>query len=199
MGCDFVVDTVDNDRLCKPNAAQDVALAERIGLEMVHVAAWPASIETVRTILADLFSVPPSQQSNMTSAGGDMRMLWTGPGRWLIVRPAGNRQLVSYLEARLHTDIASVVEVGAGRRVFAVSGRRCRDVLAKYLPVDLCESRFPVGRCVQSVMGHINVLVLAAHEDSFEVFVQRSFSQHLWEMLIDAAREYCSANANAEA
>lgn len=167
-----------------------VSLSERAGLEIVQVAAWPATAARVQARLAELLGVRPPQSANTAESGGGIVVFSTGPDRWLIVRPKSNRILASEVLDRLRPEDASVVDLGAGRRVFAIAGPRCRDVLAKFLPLDLTASRFPPGRCAQSAMGHISVLVHAPRADTFEIFVYRGFARHLWEMLTDGAREY---------
>jgi len=166
-------------------------LAERAGLEMVQVSAWPATVDKVLQALSEIIGVYPPEQPNTVASREQTNVLWLGPDRWLIVKPAeSGRDLVSELAERLPSDTAAVVELSAGRCVFAISGARSRGVLAKYLPLDLSRSNFPSGRCAQSAMAHIGVLVHAEGEDAFEIFVYRGFARHLWEILTDAALEF---------
>jgi sarcosine oxidase subunit gamma len=168
-----------------------VTLAERTGFEMVQVSARPATSDEVSGVLTEVLGVRPPQQPNAVANRGQIKILWLGPDRWLIVRQAESQQVLALeLGARLSLDTASVVEVGAGRCVLALSGTHARDVLAKYLPLDLSEAKFPAGRCAQSAMAHIGVLVHSEGEGAFEIFVSRSFERSLWEMLTDAALEF---------
>jgi heterotetrameric sarcosine oxidase gamma subunit len=168
----------------------DVILTERTGLEMAQISAWPAASRGVFRILTEVLDVPPPELPNTVANQGQTKILWLGPNRWLIVRPTKSHDLASELAARLPFDSAAVVELGAGRCVFAVSGPRARDVLVKHLPLDLSASQFSVGRCAQSAIAHIGVLIHAEGQDRFELFVYRSFAQHLWTVLTDAALEF---------
>lgn len=168
-----------------------VTLAERTGLEMTQISAWPATSAEVSRILNGALGVWPPIKPNTVANRGHIKILWLGPDRSLIVRPADRQQdLPSGLAARLATDIATVVDLSAGRCVFSLSGALSRDVLAKLLPLDLSESEFPVGCCAQSAMAHVGVLVHAEGRDAFEIFVHRGFARHLWDTLADAALEF---------
>jgi methylglutamate dehydrogenase subunit D len=158
---------------------------------MVQVSAWPATLDTVLQTLADVTGVHPPEHPNTVASQGPTRILWLGPERWLIVRPGSSgRDLVSELTEKLSSDAAAIVELSAGRCVFAISGPLAREVLAKELPLDLSLGEFPIGHCAQNSMAHIGVLVNATGEDAFDIFVYRGFAQHLWEILTDAALEF---------
>ena len=174
-----------------------VRIEEREGLAMVQVSAWADSAEAVCVTIAELLGVRPAQQPNSAAVAGQTRILWLGPLRWLVVMPntpnTPGRDLAAQLRALLPAAAAAVVDLGAGRRVFAVSGPRARDLLAKQLPIDLHPAAFPPGRCVQGSMAHVGVLVHATANSAYELFVYRAFAQHFREMLEDAAAEYADA------
>jgi sarcosine oxidase, subunit gamma len=173
----------------RPERSEGVALGERTGLEMVEVSAWRGTSRKVCRVITEVLGVPPPEQPNTVSTREATRIIWLGPDRWLILRPVGGG-LASELIARLPRDAAAVVEAGAGRRIFTISGSRSRDVLAKHLSLDLSGMKFPAGRCAQSAMAHMGVLVHAESEGTFAVLVHRSFARDLWEVLIDAGLEF---------
>ena len=163
---------------------------------MVQVSAWADTAEAVCVATAELLGVRPPEQPNSAAVAGQTRILWLGPHRWLVVTPnTPGRDLAAQLRALLPAAAAAVVDLGAGRRLFAVSGPRARDLLAKELPIDLHPAAFPPGRCVQSSMAHVGVLVHATANGAYELFVYRAFAQYFREMLEDAAAEYAGAAA----
>ena len=172
-------------------AEPGVTIEERQGLAMIQVSAWARTAEAASALVAQVLGVQPPVRPGTVAASGQTRILWLGPHRWLVVMPREPaRDLPAELAAILPADVAAVVDLGAGRRVFAVSGAHARDLLAKELPIDLHPAGFPPGRCVQSSMAHVGVLVHAVEQDRFEIFVYRAFSQHFHEMLADAAMEF---------
>lgn len=182
-------------------------LSERTGIELVQVTAWPATVDEAVRILSELLSLSPPRRPNAVATSGNTSILAVGPGRWLIVRPAHSRgeapsgepPLGAKLAAALPRDTAAVLELSAGRRIFIVSGPRSKDLLAKYLPLDLFGSELLGGHCAQSAMAHIGVLLHVRSEEVFEIHVSRSFSRHLWEILADAAIEFAPQSFAAPA
>jgi sarcosine oxidase subunit gamma len=168
-----------------------LSLTERSGIEIVQVATWPTGLEETARILTETVGVPPAGNPNAVATGAETSILSIGPGRWWVVRPAAS-PLAATLAASLPKDIAAVLELSAGRCVFVVSGARSRDLLAKYLPLDLAGAELSPGHCAQSAMAHIGVLVHVRGAEAFELFVTRSFARHLWEILSDAALEFAT-------
>jgi methylglutamate dehydrogenase subunit D len=85
---------------------------------------------------------------------------------------------------------ASVVDQSHGRVVIGVAGLKARHVLAKGTPVDLHQSRFPVGTSALTQMAHVGVHVTRTDVDIFELSVFRGFSETFWEWLTAAAAEF---------
>ena len=172
-------------------AKTGVTIEEREGLAMLQVSAWADSADATCAVIAEAVGLQPPAQPNSVAVEGQIRILWLGPYRWLIVMPRQpGRDLEADIASRLPIATAAFVDLSAGRRIFAVSGVRARDLLAKELPIDLHPVQFPPGRCVQSSIAHVGVLVHATAIDSFELFVYRGFAQHFREVLDDAALEY---------
>lgn len=165
-------------------------------MAMVQVSAWPDTAEWAARVIANTIGVSPPTKPNTVGAAGQMRILWLGPHRWLVVGPREpTRDLSTELAAVLPADVAAVVDLSAGRRVFSITGARARDLLAKELPIDLHPASFPPGHCLQSAMARIGVLIHAVERDRFDVFVYRAFARHFHEVLVDAAMEFDAAPA----
>ena len=110
-----------------------------------------------------------------------------GPDEWLVVGPPDT---AAELTARLDS-VESIVDVSAARTTIAVDGGRARDLLAHGCALDLDPRVFPVGRCAQTLLAHVPVIVVAT-ETGFRVMVRASYARHLAQWLADAATEYVS-------
>lgn len=130
--------------------------------------------------------------ANTTCSGAGVTALWLGPDEWLIVAPAGVEQsLTATLKERLKGHHAAVVDVTETRTIIAVAGERARDLLAKGCTLDLHPRAFQAGSCAQTGLARTAVLIhLVDAAPSFEIHVARSFADHLWAWLYDAAGEY---------
>ncbi|MBL8672084.1 MAG: sarcosine oxidase subunit gamma [Alphaproteobacteria bacterium] len=116
--------------------------------------------------------------------------LWLGPNEWLALVPlAQEAALASALRAALAGCHASVVETGDERVCLALTGADARSVLAKGCSLDLRPRSFAAGRCAQTVLARVNVLLWrsdAEGDPTFEILVRRSFAAWLHDWLVDA-------------
>lgn len=116
---------------------------------------------------------PPGRVERM----GDARLLWTGPGRALLVgRPAPEG-----LSA-----VAAVVEQGDGIACVVLEGPAARDVLARLVPLDLRDGAFPEGSTARTLLNHMAVTLTRLGGDAWEVMAMRSMAATLVRELAEA-------------
>jgi sarcosine oxidase subunit gamma len=119
-------------------------------------------------------------------------ILWLGPDEWLVTSETqAGETLAASLRKALAGVTAAVTDVGHARLVYAVSGSNARAVLAKGCALDLHERVFPRGRCAQSLLAKVPVIVHRSGADAvFDLHVARSFRDYAWDWLQTAASEY---------
>jgi sarcosine oxidase subunit gamma len=115
--------------------------------------------------------------------GGPYAIRSYGPRQWFVV---GDKMLMATAvrekAAALGPDLA-LSDQSHGRVRLAVSGPRCRFLLAKGCAIDLSTSAFPLGRSAPTLFNHIGVHITRTDEDRFELMALRSFAESLWEDL----------------
>ena len=174
--------------------AWGVTLKQRHPALLVQVAGWPASAGALKDRVREATGVAPPPPGNSAS-NDDLTLLWTAPGRWLIVSEH-HADLAETLIAAIDVDIGTVSDLGHARCVLRLSGPMAPSVLAKGLPIDLHLRAFPVDGVVQGSIHHIGVLVHRAAADAFDLYVFRGFAVSLLAWLTDAAAEYgCAVDA----
>jgi sarcosine oxidase subunit gamma len=131
--------------------------------------------------------VPFLSQVAVRAKDLDGDVLPLGPDEWLAVGPPDT---ASALIARF-PQAESIVDVSAARTTIAVDGARARDLLAHGCALDLDRRVFPVGRCAQTLLAHVPV-ILVATDTGFRLMVRSSYARHLAHWLADAATEYVS-------
>jgi sarcosine oxidase subunit gamma len=168
--------------------AWGVTLKERRPASLVQVAGWPSSAGALTERVREATGVAPPPPGNAAS-NNDLTLLWTAPGRWLIVSET-RADLAETLTAAIAVDIGTVSDLGHARCVLRLSGPMAPSVLAKGLAIDLHLRAFPVDGVVQGSLHHMGVLVHRAAADAFDLYVFRGFAVSLLEWLTDAATEY---------
>ncbi len=124
-------------------------------------------------LLSDRLSLELPLIPNTTSTGSmNLKALWFGPGRWLVFSPAAEWRL---------DDVpgCAVTEISDSRRLFRLSGSNVRDRLATGCPLDLSDGAMPTGSCGMTHFDQLPVLLCRADDDSYELFVERSYCDDL--------------------
>ncbi|GIH17550.1 sarcosine oxidase subunit gamma [Rugosimonospora africana] len=138
--------------------------------------------------------VPLPVEPGTTAGSGELSVLWLGPDEWLVVGSPG-ADLAARLAARRGAGV-SVVDTSALRTTVLVAGPRARDLLAHGCALDLHPTRFPTGRCAQTLLAHAQIVLVAVDdgtsgaEPAYHLLVRSSFANYLADWLEDAAVEY---------
>ena len=159
-----------------------VTIHERGGLTIQHLSGAVTDAE-FPTKARHAIGLPLPMSVGETRDSGDTRVLWLGPDRWLVVSAAP-------LDLTALTAVAAVNDVGAGRLVLRVSGRRVHDLLAAGCPLDLDPVAFKPGQCAQTLMARLSVTLDCVEPDAFDLYVSRSHAIYFWEWLTGVAAEF---------
>ena len=126
---------------------------------------------------------------NTFTANGARWALWLGPDEWLLVGPpAAGFFTEAGVRAAVGDRAASVVDVSAQRVDVILDGPGARDLLAHSCALDLHPTVFPVGRCAQTLVAQVQVILWRPAEDSYHLLTRLSYVDHLLAWLRDAAQ-----------
>lgn len=112
-----------------------------------------------------------------TERMGEGRLIWTGPGRALLVGRAAPEGLAG---------IAAVVEQGDGIACIRLDGPAAREVLARLVPLDLRDGAFPEGATARTLLGHMAVTLTRLGPEAWEVMGMRSMAATLVREVVEA-------------
>ncbi len=134
------------------------------------------------------YGLEPRLTPNRSSQGKGIRLMWNGPGMWLVESATvASAALVSGLRSVLNETGATVTDLGHARTVIRITGPAARDLLSKGSPIDI-ESMRP-NDCASTLLGYLSVLINTI-DDGFDIYAFRSFGRALWEWLTHEAREF---------
>jgi methylglutamate dehydrogenase subunit D len=165
----------------------DITIGEVTGLAIVQVAAFDA--EQAAAAIAQATGASASLRRCSVAVNGAARVLWIGPGRWLVCELEG-RDLASRLAGHCKPEIAAITDLSCARTTIRIEGKVARSVLAKLCTLDFDPPAFPSDTCAQTQLGQIGALLDCRAADVFDVVVYRGFAVSAWEMLTDAALEF---------
>ena len=129
----------------------------------------------------------PTDPNTFTVAQWARWALWLGPDEWLLVAPpAAGFFDEAKVRAALGDRPGSVVDVSAQRLDVIVHGPGARDLLAHACALDLHPTQFPVGKCAQTLVAQVQVILWHPAEDSYHLLTRLSYVEHLLAWLRDA-------------
>ncbi len=153
----------------------------------VNVRGRDAAPVLIEAVAAALGGAPPLEPNTTTDAGG-RTILWLGPGEWRVVGPPGDEAaLLAALTRTVPRRLSAVVDVSDSYTMIRLDGAAARDTLARGCPLDLHPRAFGAGRCAQSLLAGIDILLHQRDAaPTFDLHVRWSLADHLWGWLGDA-------------
>jgi len=135
------------------------------------------------------------KESCSTSNNENITSLWLGPNEWLIVSNYEiSKESNTYELEQVLFDEISKINLGAVTNVtdqftiFSLSGSNIFEVLSKGSPFDFDDENFNENKVVQTILNHVDVTMHRKIDNNIDLYVRRSFSNHLWNWLKDSAR-----------
>ncbi|MEC9342583.1 MAG: sarcosine oxidase subunit gamma family protein [Pseudomonadota bacterium] len=159
---------------------EPLPFAERISL---RAGEEPAA--AIGVMLGVELPARPGTSATADATGQACTALWLGPDEWLLVAEPGTG-LAARLAA-VENGTFSAVEISHRNTAIAVSGARSAHALNAGCPRDLSLAAFPVGACTRTILGKCEIVLLREAQDRFRVECWRSFSDYVWNYLVDAA------------
>ena len=149
--------------------------------------------EFVSTVGKILGMILP-KESCSTSTKEKISSLWLGPNEWLIVsndemsKETNTYELEHVLFNNISkTNLGSVTNVTDQFTIFTLSGSNIFKILSKGCPFDFDSNKFTDNKVVQTILNHIDVTLYKKNETNVDLYVRRSFADHLWQWLKDSA------------
>ena len=123
----------------------------------------------------------------------EISVVTTGPNEWLIVsnntikKDNNDYELENILyESISKNNLGAVTNVTDQFCIFSLSGSNIFEVLSKSSPFDF--DTLSNNCSAQTLLNNIDVTIIKKNNENVDLFVKRSFSEHLWSWLNDSAR-----------
>ncbi|GAA0685497.1 sarcosine oxidase subunit gamma [Kitasatospora atroaurantiaca] len=174
--------------LASQTPTRDVRLREIPFLTQLNLRLSPGSEAAARVAEALGAALPTEPNTVSVTESGDLRLLWLSPDEWLVVGPDGCApQTEGHIRTALQGEHASLVDVSANRTTLELSGPGARTVLETGCALDLHPRTFVPGRCAQTLVSKVNVVLDQVDaEPRYRLLVRGSFAQYLADWLLDA-------------
>jgi len=163
-----------------------VVLQERQPSTLAQINGAPDNAQL--TELLSGYGPEPNLTANRCSQGKGVRLMWNGPGMWLVESATtAPEDLIGGLRNTLAESGATVTDLSHARTVVRLTGPATAELLCKGSPIDV--ESMKINDCASTTLGHLTVLINTI-DDGFDVYVYRSFGLALWEWLTHEAEEF---------
>ncbi len=163
-------------------------MVDQIERTVVYIAIGPGQAQALAAALVAMGMELP-RMGRFTEAGG-LLLMRLAPDHVLAMRPGEDGELMDELAPL--AAVAGLIDQSDARVAIRVVGADAPQRLTRLLPIDLHPDVFGPGRCAQTVMGHLTVLVIRRDAETFEILCGRSFAASFLRT-VDAALESVAA------
>ena len=131
---------------------------------------------------------------NTSSSNEKLNLLWLSPDEWFLY---SNDKIelndANLLEDKLFNEISkvklgSVTNVSDHWIMINLNGTKVFELLSAGCPFNFNNFKNSKGAVTQTLLNHIDVIIHNKNVNDLNLFVRRSFSQHLWSWMNDSAR-----------
>ena len=146
------------------------------------------------TKIGKLLSIIPPIESNTSSAYENLNLIWLSPDEWMLYESEKKyvENDIYKLEDELYKEISkvnygSVTNITDHWVMINLKGENVYDLLSTSCPFDFNKFKSNKGSVVQTIFNHIDVIIHNKNTNDLNLFVRRSFSEHLFSWMNDAA------------
>ena len=151
------------------------------------------SREFLTTIGKNINMILP-MEANTSSTSDNYTSMWLSPDEWMIVsndqvdKENNNYEIEELLFNKISkTNLGAVTDVSDQFVMINLNGEKIFDLLSNGCPFNFNEFKTKKGSVVQTLLLQIDVIIHLKEINTVNLFVRRSFSEHLMSWIDDAA------------
>ena len=147
------------------------------------------------TNIGKVLSIIPPVEANTSSQNKDLNLIWLSPDEWMLY---STETMKSHddnykIEIELVNSISklnygSVTNITDQWIMINLKGDNVYELLSSSCPFNFASFKSKSGSVVQTIVNHIDVIIHNKNNNDLNLFVRRSFSNHLWSWLNDSSR-----------
>ena len=133
-------------------------------------------------------------EANTSTSGETLTALWLSPDEWMLVsnKKVSEDTNTYVIEDNLINNISkaklgAIIDVSDQFVMINIKGNKVFDLFATGSPFNFNEFKDKKGSVIQTVLSHIDVIIHLTEINEVNLFVRRSFSEHLYSWINDSA------------
>ena len=133
-------------------------------------------------------------EANTSSSSSKLTSIWLSPDEWMVVsndlieKDTNNYELEENLYNSISkNNLGAVVDVTDQFTMLELEGSKIYELFSSGSPFNFNEFKEKKGSTAQTVLNHIDVILHHKDENILNLFVRRSFAEHLCSWIEDCA------------
>tara|TARA_B110001450_G_scaffold179368_1_gene167619 strand:- start:349 stop:912 length:564 start_codon:yes stop_codon:yes gene_type:complete len=133
-------------------------------------------------------------EANTSSSSDKYTSMWLSPDEWMIIandtinKENNNHEIEELLFNKISkTNLGAITDVSDQFVLISLKGEKIFDLLSTGCPFNFDNFKTKKGAVTQTLLAQIDVIILNKEINSINLFVRRSFSEHLVSWMNDAA------------
>ncbi len=140
------------------------------------------------TKVGKILSIMLPTESNTSTTIKNISALWLSPDEWMIYGKDIDNNLKLSLEIEISKlNIGSVTDVSDQWVLINLNGKNVFEVLSKGSPFDFNKFKNTKNIVIQTLLNHVDVILHHNDTNNVDLFVRKSFSEHLWLWINDSS------------
>ena len=133
-------------------------------------------------------------EANTSSSSDKYTSMWLSPDEWLVIsnksvdKENNNYEIEELLFNKISkNNLGAVVDVSDQFVLLNLKGKKVFDLLSTGCPFDFSDFKTKKGAVAQTLLTQIDIIIHHKELNNINLFVRRSFSEHLMSWIEDAA------------
>ena len=140
------------------------------------------------TKVGKVLSIVLPAESNTSATIKNISALWLSPDEWMVYGKDIDKNLNLSLESEISKlNLGSVTDVSDQWVLINLSGKNVFEVLSKGSPFDFNKFKNTKNVVAQTLLNHVDVILHHNDTNNVDLFVRKSFSEHLWLWINDSS------------
>jgi sarcosine oxidase, subunit gamma len=133
-------------------------------------------------------------EANMSSSSDKYTSLWLSPDEWMVIsnntinKENNNYEIEELLFNKVSkTNLGAITDVSDQFVMLNINGEKIFNLLSSGCPFNFIDFKEKKGAVIQTILQQIDVIIHNKETNNINLFVRRSFSEHLISWIYDAA------------
>ena len=148
-----------------------------------QIAIWPETISGFRNYVNTQKTIGDFLHPGTVCQIENTRFVRVEPLKWWLLNEQND------VFQSMSEEIGIKLDLSHSYVQLKISGKNARSILSHHISVDMRDAKFPINKLVTTSLHHVGIKLWRA-QDCWYIFMPRSFSESIWQLICKTAERY---------